>query len=203
MVRFERELWSAGVERVAGVDEAGMSPFAGPVVAAAVILPVGSRIKRVDDSKKLTPEVRAELADIIRRSAVSWATGEASPAEIDEINIYYAGILAMKRAIAALDPPPQALLIDGRPIPDPPYPQTALIKGDGRSLSIAAASILAKTTRDRQMVEYENTYPGYGFAQHKGYPVAAHKEALARLGPCPIHRRSFRAVADALAKSAG
>ncbi|MFT5434682.1 MAG: ribonuclease HII, partial [Myxococcota bacterium] len=194
MLRFERELWSSGTGLVAGVDEAGMSPLAGPVVAAAVILPVGCRIARVDDSKKLPAALRYELADTIRATAVSHGIGWVWPHEIDELNIYYAGLLAMKRAIAALDPQPEVLLVDGRPMPDPPYPHTPLVKGDSRSLSIAAASILAKTTRDSRMVEYDAEFPGYGLAKHKGYPVAAHKAALIKLGATPIHRRSFEAV---------
>ena len=178
MLTYERLRWAQGTQLVAGVDEAGMAPLAGPVTAAAVILPVGARIRRVDDSKKLDPATRDELAVEIKARALAWAIGEVCPAEIDELNIYHAGLLAMRRAVEGLDPSPEALLVDARRIPGVPQPQEPLIKGDTRSLSIAAASILAKTTRDRKMVAYDREYPGYGFARHKGYPVRAHKEAL-------------------------
>lgn len=197
ILRYERELWAAGVLHVAGVDEAGMSPLAGPVVAAAVIFPVEHRIERVDDSKKLDPRVRDELAIQIKESAIAWAIGQTEPEEIDRVNIYYAGLLAMKRAVAALGVAPEHLLVDARKV-DLPIPQQGIIKGDAKSLSIAAASILAKTTRDALMVAYDAEYPGYGLAQHKGYPVREHQDALKRLGATPIHRRSFRAVKEAL-----
>lgn len=198
MLTFERARWDAGTLRVAGVDEVGMSPLAGPVTAAAVILPVGARIRYVDDSKKLDAATREVLAVEIKAQAVAWGVGEVSPEEIDELNIYHAGLLAMRRAVEALDPSPQVLLVDARRIPGVSQPQEPLIKGDSRSLSIAAASIVAKTTRDRQMVAYDRLYPGYGFARHKGYPVREHKDALLRLGALPIHRRSFAAVREAL-----
>ncbi len=198
LLRYEQALWSDGVEWVGGVDEAGMSPLAGPVVAAAVILPEGCRIPGVDDSKKLDAKTRAELALEIKARAVAWGVGVAEPEEIDRLNIYHAGLLAMRRAVLALDPLPQSLLVDARRIPDLSMPQRSLIKGDSLSLSIAAASILAKTSRDALMVELDRAYPGYGLAKHKGYPVAAHVEALARLGACPIHRRSFAPVRQAL-----
>lgn len=197
ILRYERELWADGVELVCGVDEAGMSPLAGPVCAAAVILPVEHRIEKVDDSKKLDAATRETLAVAIEKGALAWAVGWAEPEEIDRINIHYAGLLAMKRAVEGLTKTPQHLLVDARRI-DLPIPQTKIIKGDAKSLSIAAASILAKTTRDRLMCEMDARYPGYGFAQHKGYPVAAHQHALRSLGPLPIHRRSFRAVREAL-----
>ena len=199
MLQFERTLWDEGILRVAGVDEAGMSPLAGPVVAAAVILPVGGRIREVDDSKRLDPETRERLAVDIREVAVAWAVGRAEPAEIDRHNIHNAGLLAMRRAVEGLDVRPQHVLVDGRARPQLALPMQAIIKGDQKSLSIAAASILAKTTRDAEMVAYDAEFPGYGFAQHKGYPVQAHQEALRRLGPLPIHRRSFAAVREALA----
>lgn len=197
ILRYERALWSTGITRVAGVDEAGMSPLAGPVIAAACILPVEHRIPRVDDSKKLDARVRDELAEIIRAEAVAWGIGRVDPAEIDELNIYHAGLLAMKRAVEALDPSPEHLLVDARPV-DLPIPQESIIKGDAKSLSIAAASILAKTTRDHIMIAYDAEYPGYGLKQHKGYPVRAHQDALMKLGATPIHRRSFKAVRLAL-----
>ncbi|HJL16919.1 MAG TPA: ribonuclease HII [Sandaracinaceae bacterium LLY-WYZ-13_1] len=177
ILRYERELWAGGMELVAGVDEAGMSPLAGPVVAAAVVLPVEHRIERVDDSKKLDAALRDELAARIKAEAVAWGVGMAQPEEIDRINIYYAGLLAMRRAVEALAKPPQHLLVDARRI-DWPCPQTRIVKGDAKSLSIAAASIVAKTTRDALMVEMDARYPGYGFAKHKGYPVAQHQRAI-------------------------
>ena len=196
MLSFETSLWGAGILHVAGVDEAGMSPLAGPVSAAAVILRVGSRIPHVDDSKKLPPDERRRLAAIIKEEAVAFAVCLVHHHEIDSVNIYHAGLLAMSRAVRALLPAPQHLLIDARTLRDHDTPQQGIIKGDAKSLSIAAASILAKTTRDAHMEEMDRRYPGYGFAQHKGYPVKAHYEALARLGPCPIHRLSFPSVRD-------
>lgn len=199
MLRYERALWESGVELVAGVDEAGVSPLAGPVCAAAAILPVGCRLPGVDDSKKLDPPTRARLAEVVKREAVTWATAFATPEEIDRLNPYHASLLAMTRAVRGLAVAPQHLLIDARRLRDVPLPQDAIIGGDGKSLSIAAASILAKTTRDALMIELDARYPGYGFAQHKGYPVKAHVEALMRLGVTPIHRRSYELVKEALA----
>lgn len=191
MLVYERALWSSGIERVAGVDEAGAGPLAGPVAAAAVILAPGTRIPDVDDSKKLDEKTRERLADTIRSVAVAWSTVLVDPEEIDRLNIYWACIAAMERAVGALRPAPERVLVDARPLKGLSMPYEAIVKGDGKSLSIAAASILAKTTRDRLMVELDQRYPGYGFAQHKGYPVPEHRKALRRLGPCPIHRRSF------------
>ncbi len=199
MLRYEREQWDRGLIHVAGVDEAGMSPLAGPVVAAAVVLPRGAKIRDVDDSKRLSPEVRDRLAQEIRAVAIAWAVGQADPSEIDRYNIHNAGLLAMERAVAGLGLRPQHVLVDGRARPRLSAPMEAIIKGDQKSLSIAAASILAKTTRDAQMIAYDEEFPGYGFAQHKGYPVKAHADALQRLGALPIHRRSFAAVREALA----
>jgi ribonuclease HII len=198
MLRFETTLWTGGTTHVAGVDEAGMSPLAGPVAAAAVILAPGTRIPEVDDSKQLDAETRERLAPIIRERAVAWAVSFAEVEEIDRINIYWAGLSAMRRAIAALSPAPEHLLIDGRQLRDLPIPQQRIIGGDGKSLSIAAASILAKTARDARMRALDLEFPGYGFAQHKGYPVRAHASALAKLGACPVHRRSFALVREAL-----
>lgn len=192
--RFERELWDAGHMHVAGVDEAGMSPLAGPVVAGAAILPRGYRLAGLDDSKKLSAARREQLAAELRREAVAWGIGRVEPAEIDAINIYRAGLLAMRRAVEALGVVPSHLLIDARPLKELDIPQQSIIKGDAKSISIAAASILAKTRRDAIMVEYDQTYPGYGFAQHKGYPVAAHVRAIEKLGVSPIHRKSFGPV---------
>ncbi len=198
LLRFEQELWSAGVTRIAGVDEAGMSPLAGPVVAGAVILPVGWRFAGIDDSKKLRADERERLASAIKASAVAFGVGVVSHDEIDRINIYRAGLLAMKRAVDALVPAPEHLLIDARRLDDVAIPQKPIVHGDALSFSIAAASILAKTTRDAMMVAFDGEYPGYGFARHKGYPVREHYAALERLGACAIHRRSFGPVRRAL-----
>jgi ribonuclease HII len=193
LLRYERQLWARGIELIAGVDEAGMSPLAGPVAAAAVILRVGWRIPKIDDSKKLDPETREYLAPLIKEHAISWAVAFAEHDEIDRLNIYWAGLLAMRRAVEALEVRPQHLLIDARRL-DLGIEQDRIVHGDAKSLSIAAASILAKTTRDARMRELDAVYPGYGFAQHKGYPVREHRSALRRLGPCPVHRRSFGTV---------
>ena len=198
LFRFENELWDAGVEHVAGVDEAGMSPLAGPVAAAAVILPRGYRLIGVDDSKKLDPETRATLAVEIETAAIAWSVGLVSPEEIDRVNIYWAGILAMRRAVEGLSTRPDHLLIDARKIRELDIPQKSIVHGDALSFSIAAASIIAKTTRDRIMRDLDDQYPGYGFARHKGYPVREHYDALDRLGACPVHRRSFGPVRRAL-----
>ncbi len=188
----ERELWDAGVERVAGVDESGVGPLAGPVVAAAVIFRRGEGLKGVDDSKKLTAAQRDELAVEIGAAALAWAVVPVDRQEIDLLNIYQAGLLAMHRAVMSLSPAPQKVLVDGRgTIPDLPMDQQSVIGGDAACHAIAAASILAKCERDRLMREYDAAYPGYGFAAHKGYPTAEHRDAIRRLGPSPIHRRSF------------
>jgi len=198
LLRYEGALWSAGVEQVAGVDEAGMSPLAGPVAAAAVIFAPGSRIPGVDDSKKLDAATRERLAGEIRTMAVAWSVAFAEVDEIDSINIYWASRLAMRRAIDGLAIGPQHVLVDGRQLKGLDVPQQAIVKGDAKSLTIAAASILAKTARDEWMCRLDAAYPGYGFARHKGYPVAEHQAALERLGACPEHRRSFGPVRSAL-----
>ena len=198
MLRFETALWDGGITRIAGVDEAGMSPLAGPVAAAAVILAPGTRIAEVDDSKRLDAETRERLAPVIKQRAVAWSVAFAEVEEIDRINIYWAGLAAMRRAISALAPAAEHLLIDGRKLRDVALPQQRIVGGDAKSLSIAAASILAKTSRDAKMRELDAQYPGYGFAQHKGYPVQAHANALVKLGACPVHRRSFALVREAL-----
>jgi ribonuclease HII len=198
MLRFETALWGGGVSRIAGVDEAGMSPLAGPVAAAAVILAPGTRIAEVDDSKQLDAETRERLAPVIKHQAVAWAVAFCEVEEIDRVNIYWAGLAAMRRAIQALAPAAEHLLIDGRKLHDVALPQQRIVGGDAKSLSIAAASILAKTARDARMRALDAEYPGYGFAQHKGYPVAAHASALKKLGACPVHRRSFALVREAL-----
>jgi ribonuclease HII len=198
ILRYERALWATGIARVAGVDEAGMSPLAGPVAAGAVIFPPGFRLPGVDDSKKLDPKERERLAPLIRETAVAWAVAFVEPDEIDRINIYWAGLLAMRRAIDGLAVHPEHVLVDGRKLRELPIAQQRIYHGDELSLSIAAASILAKTARDARMVELDQLYPGYGFARHKGYPVRAHREALAHNGACEIHRKSFAPVREAL-----
>jgi ribonuclease HII len=199
MLRFEQALWSAGTVRVAGVDEAGMSPLAGPVYASAVILRPGTRVAHVDDSKKLDARERERLAVEIKATAGAWSVAWATVEEIDRLNIYWAGLLAMQRAVEGLGPlPPEHLLIDARRLKDVAIPQERIVKGDAKSLSIAAASILAKTSRDAKMRELEAMHPGYGFSRHKGYPVKEHFAALAKLGACEAHRRSFAPVRVAL-----
>ena len=187
----ERSLWAAGIERIAGVDEAGVGPLAGPVVAAAVIFSQGSGLLGVDDSKKLTPERRVALAIEIRASALAFAVAIVEPDEIDRINVYQASLAAMSRAVDALPVRPQHVLVDARRIPSCDLPQEAIIKGDAHCHAIAAASILAKTVRDALMRAYDDEFPGYGFGDHKGYCTGAHRDAIRRLGPCAIHRRSF------------
>ncbi|TSC72080.1 MAG: ribonuclease HII [Parcubacteria group bacterium Gr01-1014_38] len=192
--RFERTLWNRGFRLVAGVDEVGMGCLAGPVVAAAVILPVEIRIDFVRDSKTLTEPQRVRLAEHIQRSAITWAVGDASPREIATLNLHWAAVEAMRRALAALRPPPDAVLTDAYQIPDLPWYHEAVIKGDRKVRSIAAASIVAKVHRDALMTELDQQYPGYGFAGHKGYGTPAHQRALKKLGPTPIHRPSFKPV---------
>ncbi|MRD71702.1 ribonuclease HII [Rhodocyclus tenuis] len=183
---------------VCGVDEAGRGPLAGPVVAAAVILDPLQPIEGLNDSKKLTARRREALAELIRSRALAWAVAEASVEEIDRLNILQASLLAMQRAVAALSPAPVRALIDGNRCPELPCPAEALIGGDGLSAPIAAASILAKTVRDAGMLDLHRLYPAYGFDRHKGYPTAAHFEALRVHGPCDEHRRSFAPVAQRL-----
>jgi ribonuclease HII len=200
LLRFERALWGAGLVSVAGVDEAGMSPLAGPVAAGAVVFAPETRIAGVDDCKKVDPAERARLAPLIKGAAVAWAVAFVEPEEIDRLNIYWAGIRAMELALEGLRMKPQHVLIDGRKLDRVPLPQQRIFQGDTKSFTIAAASILAKTARDARMAELDATYPGYGFAKHKGYPVKAHLAILAARGPCPVHRRSFAPVQEALAR---
>lgn len=179
---------------IAGVDEVGRGPLAGDVVAAAVILDPQRPIAGLRDSKKLSESRRETLAEQIRERAVAWAVARSSVAEIDRLNILEAALLAMRRAVRALDPQPGYVLVDGNRLPRWEYAAEPVVKGDDRVPAIAAASILAKVTRDRELVELEREYPGYGFASHKGYPTAAHLEALRTLGVTPVHRRSFGPV---------
>ncbi len=190
---IESEHWHCGARWIAGVDEAGRGCLAGPVMAAAVVLAPDTRIPALDDSKKLKPAVRDTLFDTIHAEALAIGVGQCSPGEIDELNILWASMEAMRRAVLDLALEPDVLLIDGnRPIPDAPWRQEAVIKGDARSLSIAAASVVAKVTRDRLMVRLHNDFPTYGWAGHKGYPTAEHYAALRTHGPSPHHRQSFR-----------
>ncbi len=199
LLRFEIELWNEGFGFVAGVDEAGMAPLAGPVVAGAVILPQNYKLRGLNDSKKiLDPEKRDELAVQIKQDAVCWSVGVAEVEEIDKINIYHAGLLTMQRAVQGLTCPPDFILVDARRIPNCQTPQRGIIRGDALSASIAAASIIAKTTRDAHMLQLDQMYSGYGLATHKGYPTPEHCRALKSLGALPIHRRSFARVREAL-----
>lgn len=181
---------------LAGVDEAGRGPLAGPVVAGAAVLDPARPIPGLDDSKRLTHRTRARLEAAIQGGALAWGVGAAEADEIDRIGILKATFLAMARAVEALGLSDLHLLVDGRDFPFGGRPGSALVRGDGASASVAAASILAKEERDRRMVAVDARWPGYGFAAHKGYGTAVHLEALARLGPCPLHRRSFRPLAE-------
>lgn len=194
LLELERELWSGGLRRVAGVDEAGIGPLAGPVVAAAVVFAPGAEPIAVDDSKKLDAHRRAHLAEAIRAAALGVGVGIATVAEIEALNVYHAAGLAMRRALEALPEAPEHILVDGRPVPDALVPQQAVVGGDGRHYAIAAASIIAKTHRDGLLVALDARYPAYGFARHKGYATAAHVAAIRRVGPCPEHRGSFLAL---------
>jgi len=196
MLNFERVLWKAGVLHIAGVDEAGVGPLAGPVVAAAVMFAPEADIAGIDDSKRLDAPTRERLAAEIRSSGAGIGVGIASVAEIDRLNIYHAALLAMRRAVEALPTPPQHVLVDARAVPGISVPQNSFNKGDGINFSIAAASIIAKTERDRMMVELDREHPGYGFAAHKGYGTAEHRDALQRLGPTVAHRMSFPVIRE-------
>jgi ribonuclease HII len=196
MLLAEAQAARRGYLRIAGVDEAGRGPLAGPVVAAAVILPDGLMLPDVNDSKKLTAAVREELFEVISREALAVGVGIGDHLLVDRINILQATLSAMRDAVLSLAPAPDFLLIDGISSIPMNIPQRTMKKGDSLSLSIAAASIIAKVTRDRIMTEYDAVYPGYGFAGHKGYGAASHLAAIAKLGPCPIHRTSFRGVKE-------
>ena len=196
LLERERALWSRGLRHIAGVDEAGLGPLAGPVVAAAVILPPGVGIEGADDSKRLSPRARLAAERLIRRRALAVGTGLASLEEIERWNIRQAGILAMQRALEDLSIPPEHVLLDARTIPGLPWPQEAHIKGDAKIHAIACASIIAKVLRDRLMDRYDRLYPEYGFGRHRGYATAEHRAAIARFGPCPLHRRGFRGAGE-------
>jgi ribonuclease HII len=198
LLTFERQALGNGFHLVAGIDEAGRGPLAGPVVAAAVILPAGLLIKGVNDSKKLSPDTRERLFDAIMSQALSVGIGMGSAELIDRINILQATRHAMLEAVSQLAPQPDYILIDGISTIDSPIPQKTIKKGDSLSLSIAAASIIAKVTRDRLMRELDKIYPGYGFSGHKGYGSVLHLEAIRRLGPSPVHRLTFGGVKEHL-----
>jgi len=196
---FEDALWCKGVARVAGVDEAGRGALAGPVAAGAVVLPHDQpdlmlELSGVRDSKVMSAPARETWAGVIKAVALTWAVGMASPAEIDAIGIVPATCLAVSRALVNLEISPQHVLVDYLSLPEVSMPQTPLVKGDARSLSIAAAAILAKTTRDAVLVQLDQSFPGYSFAKNKGYGTAAHRQAISALGPCSEHRRTFSPV---------
>ncbi len=189
---IEREYRAQGIKAICGTDEAGRGPLAGPVYAGAVILPDDIIIDGLDDSKKLTPKKRDLLFDVIKENAICWGIGSATAEEIDSINILNAAQLAMHRAIEAMGVSPELVLVDGNVARGFSQPTVTIVGGDGKSANIAAASILAKVSRDRYMDELDKIYPMYGFLKHKGYPTKAHVDALNKFGPCPEHRRSFK-----------
>ena len=192
MLTHERRLWASGRSLIAGVDEVGRGPLAGPVVDAAVILPHDFDVLGIDDSKKLSPKKREELCEVIKEKALAWSVGWVGPERIDEINILEATKEALTRAVQGLSLQPDHALIDGNfTVRALSLPQTAIVKGDANSTSIAAASILAKVTRDRYMEEMDAVYPGYAFASNKGYGTKAHYDGLKAQGPTPIHRKTF------------
>lgn len=197
----ERELWAAGLCHLAGVDEVGVGPLAGPVVAAAVVFPQDISIDGVRDSKKLSPARREKLCAEIETAALATSIGVVDVQEVDRLNPYHAALEAMRRAVVKLGLALDHLLVDARRIPDVDVPQTAIVKGDASVYSIAAASIVAKVRRDTMMAKLDLAYPGYGFARNAGYGTAEHFSALDRLGVCPVHRRSFSPVRERLARS--
>ncbi len=199
----ERALWESGVARVGGVDEVGVGPLAGPVVAAAVVLPPSIAIDGVRDSKKVSAARREVLAVAIVAEAMDHAIGVVSPAEVDRLNPYHGALEAMRRAVLGLAEPPEHLLVDARTVPGTPIAQTAIVRGDATVYSIAAASIVAKVHRDQIMAELDAVHPGYGFARNAGYGTAEHMRALESLGPCPAHRRTFAPVRRALESRTG
>jgi len=197
-LEHELRLTGSGYSIIAGIDEAGRGPLAGSVFASAVVLPAGFIPQGINDSKKLTPRVRERLhQQLTSEPDVLWAVAKKTASEIDQLNILRATHAAMRAVWELLEPRPDHVLIDGLPVPQFPCPQTALVGGDAISLSIAAASIIAKVERDLEMEEMDRLYPEYGFAKHKGYPTAEHFAKLRSHGPCPIHRRSFAPVAQA------
>jgi len=196
MLEYENRLWDEGFQFVAGVDEAGRGPLAGPVYAAAVIFEKGTEIAGINDSKKLSEKKRELLYDVIKEKALSYAIVSVNEKEIDEINILNASLKAFSLAVEKLDKKPDYVLFDGNRAPDMNIPFETVVKGDAKVQAIAAASILAKVERDRYITEMDKVYPAYGFAKHKGYPTKEHKEAVAKYGPSPIHRLTFRGVSE-------
>jgi ribonuclease HII len=195
MLRLEQLLWDLGYARVAGVDEVGLGPLAGPVVAAAVVFPGRpTEVLGVDDSKKLSAARREELDVQVREVALAVGCGVVDVEDVDRLGVHQAGLEAMRRAVLALEPAPDYVLVDARTIPSIDAAQSAFTKADTFVYSVAAASIVAKVTRDAMMRDLDSRYPGYGFGKHMGYGTAAHMQALERLGPCPVHRRSFAPV---------
>lgn len=196
MLEFEQKYWDMGYRIVAGVDEAGRGPLAGAVYAAAVVFEPGMILPEVDDSKKLSEKRRGELAELIKEKALCWAVASVDEKEIDRINILNAAIKAFGLALDALEVKPEFAIIDGNRAKGLQYPYETIVKGDARSQSIAAASILAKVARDNYIVKMDEVYPEYGFAKHKGYPTKEHKAAVEKYGPCPIHRLTFTGVRE-------
>jgi len=192
--RYEEEGFSLGYELIGGVDEVGRGPLAGPIVAAVVILPRDAKIQGINDSKKLSHNMREKLCKIICNTVIDWGIGIVDEQIVDEINILQSTYMAMKRAIKSLKLKPHLLLVDGFKIPQIDIPQKSIIKGDQLSISIQAASILAKVIRDRIMIEYDKEFPQYGFAKHKGYGTALHIESIKKYGICKIHRKSFEPI---------
>lgn len=190
-LQFEQACWEKGYQRVAGLDEAGRGPLAGPVVAAIFVISPDFDIQEVNDSKQLTPLRREKLFTLLTAGQWEYGLGIVEPVEIDQINIYQASRVAMHKALKSLRSAPDYLLVDALVVPETEIEQKAVIHGDALSIAIGAASIIAKHTRDQMMIQYDQIYPGYGFAKHKGYPTKEHYEALEHLGPSPIHRRSF------------
>ena len=190
-LEFEKIIWANGYRRIAGVDEAGCGPLAGPVVAATVIFPPDFFDPGIKDSKKLTARQREELFPLIKENAISWGIGIVSHSEIDRLNIRQATFKAMRKALGSLRSKPDYILFDGYELPEKFYRQEAVIDGDELCFTISAASIIAKVTRDRLMIEYHQQYPQYGFDKHKGYGTVFHREMLRKYGPCPLHRRTF------------
>lgn len=204
MLNYEEAAYQQGYRLIAGIDEAGRGPLAGPVVAASCILPRGLLISRVNDSKKLSPKIRLQLFQRLKDDpSICYSVGIVESDEIDRINIYQATIQAMLQAVKKLAVEPDYLLVDGMPLLHPNVPAEKIIKGDQLSLSIAAASIIAKETRDQIMCQYHEQWPMYGFAKHKGYGTAQHLDALRKYGPCPIHRRSFEPLRTCSKSSIG
>jgi ribonuclease HII len=193
-LQYESDAWRAGYSLIAGIDEAGRGPLAGPVIAAAVILPENIQLEGVRDSKRMTPRAREEAFCLIEKRAISIALAVVSPREIDQVNILQATRKAMKQAVLHLDTQPDFLLIDGTHRVELPIEQRCIVRGDQQSLSISAASVVAKVYRDRMMCSYHELYPRYGFSSNKGYGTRRHLEAITRYGPCSIHRLTFRGV---------